>query len=240
MKRTITIGITRTIASDEKFQKYVDFPYRFDQTVNIVVLSQHNDNGAEIDRCDGLMLTGGDYVHPALYGRPDLLSAAQDPDEARDSFECALIERALQRGMPILGICRGLQLVNAFLGGTLHGDLLTAGFETHTSEKGQECTHRVHVVEGTRMQKQMGNLEGMVNSYHHQAADAAAPSLIVSALSHDGVIEALEWKEPLGRGFLMLVQWHPERMMDEKNAFMCQVATLFLQSMNDIINTYTI
>ncbi|MCX6138747.1 MAG: gamma-glutamyl-gamma-aminobutyrate hydrolase family protein [Ignavibacteriales bacterium] len=237
MKKKVTIGITRTISSDEKFQKYVDFLYRFDQTADVIILTATDAGRATIDRCDGVMLTGGDDVHPTLYGRLDLLALAQDPDERRDAFECAVIDRVLQRGLPLLGICRGLQIVNAFLGGTLHGDLQSAGFENHASGKGTECTHRVHVVEGSRLQQQIGGLRGTVNSYHHQAAENVAPPLTVSALSPDGVIEALEWKEPLGRGYLMLVQWHPERMMDEKNPLMREVGNLFLQSMNKTLHT---
>jgi putative glutamine amidotransferase len=232
MNKSITVGVTRTIASDVNFQMYIDFLYRFDQTIRIRVLSPRDTNSAEVGQCDGIMLTGGDDVHPARYGRQDLLPVVQKPDEARDAFEFSVVERALRKGTSILGICRGLQVMNVFLGGTLHGDLEQAGFRRHSSTVGVACEHRIHTVTGTQLEQQVVALQGTVNSYHHQAADQTAPSLTVSALSPDRVVEALEWKDPLGKGFLLLVQWHPERMTEEKNPFMRRVGAAFLQSMN--------
>jgi len=162
-----------------------------------------------VDRIDGLLLTGGDDVHPALFGETpnpkiDLV------DERRDRFEIALLRAARERGMPVFGICRGIQLMNVALGGDLYQDLPSQresaiGHAQKTLREGP--WHEIEVRPGTRLAEVLGETRTAVNSYHHQACRGVAPGLLVTATTPDGVIEAVE--DP-AHPFFLAVQWHPE------------------------------
>ncbi|MFD0897443.1 gamma-glutamyl-gamma-aminobutyrate hydrolase family protein [Loigolactobacillus binensis] len=156
---------------------------------------------------DAVLLSGGHDVSPDLYG------AALDPatgelDRARDLFEIALVKQALAAHKPILGICRGQQIINVALGGTLIQDIKSTVIKHQQRPiTGTQPTHQVQVVAGTQL---AGLLQGAygVNSFHHQAVAQVAPGLKISARSSDGVIEALEAPQRQ----LFSVQWHPEIM----------------------------
>lgn len=146
-------------------------------------------------RCDGLLLAGGGDIHPALYGQQCLYdSLCIDP--VRDKEEQALFEAFYRRRKPIFGICRGMQAINVFLGGTLHQDI-----PAHSG-----CCHAVQC---TSTLSAMIGSSPHVNSYHHQAVDQTAPALHAAAHADDGTIEALLHPSAPVLG----VQWHPERMV---------------------------
>jgi putative glutamine amidotransferase len=154
--------------------------------------------------CDGVMITGGADVDPACYGEEVVNAYGIDP--VRDAFEIAAVHAARAAGVRVLGICRGAQLVNVALGGTLHQDLPTAGFDGHWEHERQyEAVHGIEAVPGTLTETVLGG-STTVNSIHHQAIKAPAPGVVVGACSTDGVIEAIETD-----GVLAL-QWHPERL----------------------------
>lgn len=156
--------------------------------------------------CDGVIVTGGADVDPARYGEVDEHAYGVDAD--RDAFEFAAVHAALAAGVRVLGICRGAQVVNVALGGTLHQDLPTAGFDGHWEETRQyEAVHGVVAEPGTLAAAVLGGAT-QVNSIHHQAIKDPAPGVVVSARAPDGVIEAIE-----AHG-LLAVQWHPERLFD--------------------------
>lgn len=162
---------------------------------------------------DGLLLTGGEDVHPRHYGdgrRP----ACQEPDEERDAFELAVARRAIGAGKPTFGICRGLQLINVALGGTLYQDVGEFGPTelTHAMpvERRGEPAHRVRIVPGTRLAAITQREEVEVTSTHHQVVRNLAPGLRVNAAAPDGIIEGFEGT---GGSFLLAVQWHPERLV---------------------------
>jgi putative glutamine amidotransferase len=119
----------------------------------------------------------------------------------------------------VLGICRGAQLYNVAMGGTLIPDLETAGYASHKNGDAAEGSHGVTLEPGSLLHTTVGCTSGQVNTYHHQAADKVGRGLRVAARSDDGVIEALEWEQPEGRPFLLLVQWHPERLSDVHSPF---------------------
>lgn len=160
--------------------------------------------------CAGLILTGGEDVDPALYGAAPH-PAAGCPNPERDRTEVALLRVARERRMPVLAICRGIQLVNVALGGTLVQDLPTerpSGVAHDQSADPRHRTHRVSVAPGSRLADALGATMLDVNSYHHQAVDRLADGLVVSATAPDGVVEGMESTDP--DWWMLGVQWHPE------------------------------
>ena len=156
----------------------------------------------------GLLLIGGDDVDPALYGEPPHPRLGP-VDPHRDAFEISCARAAAERGMPILGICRGVQLLNVAFGGTLHQHVPEA-VGTRVAHGGRYgLAHEVAVPAGSRLATIVGAATLGVNSHHHQALDRCAARLVVTARSSDGLVEAAE--DPR-HPFLVGVQWHPERM----------------------------
>jgi len=149
---------------------------------------------------DGLLLPGGSDIGPALYGAPRHPETGE-PDHNRDSLETVLFREALERDLPVLAICRGLQLLNAALGGTLLQHI-----EGHRYPNQQEV-HRITITSGSRLKSILEVDEYGVNSRHHQCVDRVANGLVVVARAPDGVVEAMEMP---GKRFVLAVQWHPE------------------------------
>jgi putative glutamine amidotransferase len=168
-----------------------------------------------LSTCHGLLLTGGEDVNPAYYGKLNELSKCEEINNYRDSLELALINRALLVRMPIFGICRGEQILNVALGGTLLTDIPTdVGKQVaHRCPPGSlDCLHNVKVDLQSELYQLTSVEKGTVNSFHHQAVDMIAPGMKIAALSDNGVAEAIERELPLGKSFIMGVQWHPEAL----------------------------
>jgi putative glutamine amidotransferase len=164
-----------------------------------------------IDRLDGLVLTGGPDVDPARYDRsahPTTYGVSQ----LQDAFEVALLHAALARGIPVLAICRGLQLVNVAHGGTLHQHLPDLpGIGPHgVPDGGGGTLNQVAVEPGSLLASVVGGTETAGVCHHHQAVDEVGAGLSVSARTSDGVVEALEPADAEGPSWLLAVQWHPE------------------------------
>ncbi len=172
---------------------------------------------AVFDRLDGLLLSGGGDVLPGLYGRePHPATAEIDP--LRDRFEFALCRRALDRGAPVLGICRGIQVMNAALGGTLIQDIPTErdGDLSHYIRTPSDApAHTVTCAPGSTIGGLLGTKALPVNSRHHQAVDLVADGLYATAVAPDGIIEAIESTD--GRAFLG-VQFHPENLVRDRSS----------------------
>ncbi len=172
------------------------------------------DFAAVADRLDGLLLTGGGDIDPARYGAevaPE--TAAVDPD--RDEVELGLVQAALDRGLPVLAICRGAQLLNVALGGTLHQHLpdLSAAVHQHPEPR-QFLAHEVAVEPGSRLSAVLGRTRLAVNSMHHQAIDRPASALRIVGRAPDGTIEAAEDPDRP----VLAVQWHPENLAASSDA----------------------
>ncbi|MFO7615007.1 MAG: gamma-glutamyl-gamma-aminobutyrate hydrolase family protein [Bacteroidales bacterium] len=164
--------------------------------------------------CNGLILTGGTDIHPGFYGKAHDTLRCWPIDDHRDQLEMTLVDSALAWGFPILGICRGHQMLNVALGGSLIVDI-PSDFDTlvrHRCEDYLSCMHTLRIDTSSLLFNITGIDLGMVNSNHHQAADEVAMPLRAVAFTEDGLIEALEWKHREGKSFLLGVQWHPERM----------------------------
>ncbi len=160
--------------------------------------------------CAGLVLTGGEDVEPSRYGeRPS--AALGSVNRRRDDMEFCALELALEQQLPVLGICRGAQVLNVALGGTLYQDIATerpGGLSHRQKEPWGQRSHCATVVADSRLHAIVDADELFINSYHHQAIRDVAPSLQVVARAEDGMVEAVEGRD---HPWLLGVQWHPER-----------------------------
>uniref|UniRef100_Q01Y57 Peptidase C26 n=1 Tax=Solibacter usitatus (strain Ellin6076) TaxID=234267 RepID=Q01Y57_SOLUE len=162
------------------------------------------ENATTLTGLDGLVLAGGSDIDPAIYGAEcDPLTGKVDCD--RDRVELALVREALDRDLPVLAICRGMQLLNVALGGTLKQHI-----EGHRSP-GQRDAHSVAIEANSELRSILGMDEFVVNSRHHQCLGRVASGLVVVATAVDNVIEAVELPE---KRFVIGVQWHPEDRVD--------------------------
>lgn len=176
-----------------------------------------------LDACDGVLIGGGRDIEPSRYGQePGEHLAPTEP--LRDAFELELVERTLDRGLPLLGMCRGIQILNVALGGTLVQDVcLKPEWAEHPSDRGWGAwkeveraslagdeevpphpRHLIRIEPGSRLHAALGAEEAEVDSFHHQALDRVASELTVVARAPDGVVEAVELD---GDGYVLAVQW---------------------------------
>lgn len=225
--KKITIGITDC----GKFENYHRW-FAQEQGVEVVRLSHHLKNLDEIKRCDGVVLSGGEDVHPRLYNKPELLDLCHEVDEPRDEFEWKVLDYTEENNIPLLGICRGLQVVNVHFGGTLLPHIPVSGKFDHSRTNTSDRYHRVQVDPNSLLKKITLSNEGEVNSAHHQAADRIGNGLVANALSPDGIVEGLE-RQNHNASFLLLVQWHPERMNDLESPFSKNIKQKFLEAVHE-------
>lgn len=232
------------IAVSKATKNYIDWLRKADSGVVFINLYNVSVDSAltELNQCSGLLVTGGEDIQPEYYGKSTEKSLCGDMDPKRDTLEIALIKKALSMNMPVLGICRGEQILNVALGGTLIVDIplffkpalgtrysAPGNREPETENREPEhksasaiivhqcpdylkCYHSVTVLPKSLLRTITGCDTGFVTSNHHQAVDQLAPGLRYNAFSQDGLIEGIEWDNPDGKSFLIGVQWHPERM----------------------------
>lgn len=165
-----------------------------------------------LDRLDGLMFIGGSDISPSFYGQPYKKGLGQI-NPARDKFEWKLLDKAVKRKLPIFGICRGLQLLNVYFGGTLVQDI-ERGYSTEINHAGyigpkSSIAHKVKLSKEHILYRCFGKEELDVNSFHHQVIDRLGEGLEAIATAEDGIIEAIVHTQ---YPFLLAVQWHPEMM----------------------------
>ena len=224
--KNIVIGITDCA----KYFHYGSW-IREQPDVEIIKLSYHENNPGDVERCDGVVLTGGNDINPRLYNQPEYLVYChqKDIDEKRDEFEWKVLQYTEERQLPILGICRGLQFVNVFFGGTLVPDIPAFGKFNHSKfEEGKDRDHLIEIDTNSLLYEITGQEKGEINSAHHQSVDMPGYGLVANAMSPDGVIEGMERKEAKGKSFMLLVQWHPERMTNQESIFSQNIRRSFL------------
>jgi len=210
------LGISKC---DRRFEFYLDWLKSGD--IEYIVLDYHSNNFDELKQCSSLLLTGGDPdIFPEFYTDwEDGMDRSKYKPE-RDGFEFRLLDYALANNIPVLGICRGMQLINCKLNGSLISDIETIRNVNHRKVSDtQDREHDVNILEGTLLHGIVKEKHGTVNSSHHQGIDRPGEGLLVSARSGDGIIEGIEWDGKDPRPFLIGIQWHPERMKNQSSPF---------------------
>ncbi len=215
----LTLGITKTSGSSnyEKYKKAVNLISSEIEIIDFNLLS-YDSALIFIDKIDGLILSGGPDLHPTHFGK-DEDTILCTIDLHRDSLELALIKKAYENKLPILGICRGLQILNVFNGGSLITDIPTQKPNSLVIHqiKDADTEHLVTLIDTNSIFYLIYNHKNfVVNSNHHQAIDRLADNFVASAYSEDDIIEAIENKN-LNDHFVIAVQWHPERLFVNKN-----------------------
>jgi putative glutamine amidotransferase len=225
----ITIGISKG-SGTPKYANYGAWLTGDDPDVAVLDLAQEADVAAAMARVDGLLLTGGSDVDPRRYRMPEYAAQCIDVDEERDAREFLMLEVAEARDLPVLAVCRGMQILNVFRGGTLipHVPDRIGGSQAHGKRGDDDGEHEVIVTPGTLLFKATRELSGAVNTAHHQAVDQLGVGLVASGRAEDGIIEAIEWGNPEGKSYVLGVQWHPERMKDGSSPFSSGIREQFL------------
>jgi len=211
MLTNIKIGLTYT-GSDEKHGYYVNW-LKGNDDIEIIRLSAEDDNLHLVKEVDAIVLSGGVDAHPQSYGSnntsyPNAPAAFQ---VARDEFETATFLLTQQLHIPVLGVCRGMQLINCILGGDLIQDIGEEANNNHRNQ-GDDKKHPVRILPDTLLGEITSQQQDDANSAHHQCVNHLGKELMVNAQSTDGIIEGIEWADKSEKPFLLGIQWHPERM----------------------------
>ena len=207
----LVVGIAETCAPAQVTvgRSYVDAVIRGGHTP--LIIPDCPDAEKWLRKADILLLIGGDDIEPQRYGE-EMLPECGPTEPERDRFEYALLEAAVRRGMPIFGICRGMQMINVYFGGTLYQDIPSQVDTVIKHRRTETMTeipfHGIRIAPGTRLRDVLGIDSVDVNSSHHQAVKDLAPGFRVSAVASDGIIEAIESETLPVAG----VQFHPERL----------------------------
>ncbi|MEI9921557.1 MAG: gamma-glutamyl-gamma-aminobutyrate hydrolase family protein [Bacteroidota bacterium] len=219
------VGITDT----SNIQNYITWFTDQDKGNDIEVLKLEIGSN-DYKGCSGIILSGGIDINPKMYdGEDEYENRPAEFNDERDAYEEEVYNYAKMNKIPILAICRGLQLVNVVEGGTMIQDLGEDN-AIHRKENDTDKQHKVTVDSRTLLGDVTGGMTETVNSAHHQAVEFPGKALIENAKSPDGVIEGLEFKDKTKHGFLLCVQWHPERIPDDvkmskniKKAFLSEI-----------------
>ena len=225
----LVIGITDTEA------RYPNYPLWLkgdSTTIEIIRLSL--DNTEQLKMCDGIVLSGGVDTHPSFYknSRLNYPLAPGTFNEARDSFELGVFKYSQENNIPVLAICRGMQLVNIALGGDMIQDIEETGKKDHRRHGNTDGIHEIVVIKDSLIHTITGCERGTINSAHHQALGKVAEPLKVTGVSPDGIAESAEWKNNTKKPFLLCVQWHPERLAQQQpeNPFTKNIRKEFLKA----------
>ena len=225
----MNIGITKANTGWDFYIKWLEY-----FNINFTILDYQVNNSFEVfEKCDGLILTGGVDIFPEIYCDWESSENKGTYIPERDGFELKLLEKAISRNLPVLGICRGNQLINVFFRGNLIFDLEKQRNVNHKKISDKENRlHSVNVNPDSLLYKIVCNKKGIVTSSHHQAIDRLGEGLIFNAKSDDGILEGIEYADKSGKHFLLGIQWHPERFSDFDDAFSRNIILKFISETN--------
>jgi putative glutamine amidotransferase len=218
---------------DNRFAEWLPMSGRECMTVNMYRVDADS-IGYYLSRASGIIISGGPDVNPDLYGKAFETDRCEGIDNRRDSLELRMIRYAMENDIPLLGICRGHQILNVANEGSLIIDI-PSDYDTTIVHRGGDG-HMIRIMEGTLLADLVLPDSGMVNSSHHQAVETLAPGFHVSAVAPDGIIEAIE---PITRDthpFILGVQWHPETLVrvDESHPFSLPILKRFVEEVQKI------
>lgn len=206
------IGISK---SESKFERYLIWLNHFKIDYQILDFENNEKDLKKFDGCSGLILTGGVDIYPEIFCDWDTPETKGTYVPERDGFEMNLLERALKQNKPVLGVCRGLQLINVFFRGSLIFDLEEIRNVNHRKiSETEDRLHDINIFDGTMLKEIVKEDKVQVNSSHHQSVDRLGEGLMTSAKSPDGVVEALEFADKNNKSFMIAVQYHPERFLN--------------------------
>ncbi len=225
--------ITDNFRAKPFFDYYVNWLTGIEPALELVKVSYLLDNLEEVNSVDGVLMTGGGDVHPQYYGRPDAVEMVEEVNEHRDEFELKLIDRALERDLPMMCVCRGMQVLNVALGGSIIVDLRTAGYTDHRSPIDTPNIHPVHIDPHSMLYFAAGSSEIQINTLHHQGLDKLGRGMRAVAFAPDGVIEAVEWAQKDHMPFMLGLQWHPERHAETELSR--NIGSLFLKDVKRFV-----
>lgn len=219
------IGVTTFLSEQSKYstvsRNYIDSIYAAGGLpVNIPIISNESNYDDYIDMLDGLLFTGGNDIAPYYFGE-NPVRELNSMSSIRDEYEFSLFKAAYEKNMPIFGICRGIQLINVAMDGSLYQDIYSQcpGTLGHSPEHtaSDEFYHAVQIKVDTQLYEIFGEERIFTNSFHHQSVKQLGNNLIATAYSEDGIVEAIESTEDR---FLLGVQWHPECMTKRHPMFL--------------------
>lgn len=184
-----------------------------------------------LNAVDGIILTGGPDVQPKYFGTVDSLALCGKPNALRDSIELLSAEYAIENKKPILGVCRGMQVMNISLGGDLYLDIPSQLNSSSHKVDGTDAKHFVYAV-SDRFHSTFSSDSGWTNSNHHQALKNIGTGLEIDGITKDSVVEAVSLADSLNHPFFRAVQWHPERM-ERESAMAANILAEFLKAVGD-------
>ena len=232
-EKKLTIAISK--ANNLETSSYVKWLKNVNSDIEFINLYSLGLDSALLilDNCDGLLVTGGEDVYPEWYAQISDTNRCEAFDRYRDTLEIFLIKKAIQKNMPLLGICRGEQILNVALGGSLIIDIPT-DVDTNVIHRNDswDCYHELTVIENSLFDKICKIQDLQVNSYHHQAVNLLAENLRISSYTNNNVVESIEWENSTNKSFLLGVQWHPERLLEKNKELSLAIASEFIKSTN--------
>lgn len=222
------IGIT---VCENNFDLYLRWLEHFNAKFAVIDFRE-NDALDKFSSVSGLILSGGIDIYPELYNDWENKEDTGKYNSNRDGFEYKLIEYALKYEIPILGICRGCQLLNVYFNGSLIYDIPTIRKVNHNKiDKDTMRLHNINIVKDTILYNCVNKETGIVNSSHHQSVDRLGEGLMISSRADDGIIESIEYADKSNKSFLMGIQWHPERFTNYNDEFSKNIYHAFEDSL---------
>jgi putative glutamine amidotransferase len=216
---------------DNRFAEWLPMSGRSCRPVNMYTVSSDS-IAYYLSMADGIIISGGPDVNPDLFGKASETNRCEAIDNRRDSLELRMIRYAMEDHIPLLGICRGHQILNVANNGSLIIDIPSDYDTAIIHRRGGD--HMVRIIEGTLLSDLIEPDSGLVNSSHHQAVDRIAPGFRAAAFAPDGIIEAIEPVDLDGHPFILGVQWHPETLVreSENHPFSLPILTRFMEEVH--------